>query len=220
MSVITELVVETSLLQETFDRFPELVLTLEEIHPDGADGAVQHFLWVEGVDVDRFEPAVAEDSHCETVRIVTSVGKRGLCRLTLASEGRERSLYPLITDNDITILEATVRRGGAELSLRLPSRRELTAFQEGCKAQGVPYHLERIYREGGDDASRRHGLTSSQLETLLYALESGYFEVPRRTTLEQMAAALDVSDQALSARLRRGQATFLRSTLDTGTDVL
>jgi hypothetical protein len=48
------------------------------------------------------------------------------------------------------------------------------------------------------------GLTDRQREALRVALETGYFSVPRETSLEDLAKRLDVSDTAASQRLRRG----------------
>ena len=45
------------------------------------------------------------------------------------------------------------------------------------------------------------------------ALAAGYFETPRRTDLEALAEEFDISEQALSERLRRGVAAVLESTI-------
>ncbi|WP_263654245.1 helix-turn-helix domain-containing protein [Halomicrobium urmianum] len=45
------------------------------------------------------------------------------------------------------------------------------------------------------------------------AYHAGYFEVPRATTLADVADDLDISRNAASARLRRGHRNLLASTL-------
>jgi len=52
-------------------------------------------------------------------------------------------------------------------------------------------------------------LTDDRREALEAALEEGYFEVPRRIDLVELADQLDISDSALSQRLRRGITTVL-----------
>jgi len=48
------------------------------------------------------------------------------------------------------------------------------------------------------------------------ALDIGYFTVPKRAEIADVAAELGVSPQAVSRRLRRGYASLVASTLGTG----
>lgn len=47
------------------------------------------------------------------------------------------------------------------------------------------------------------------------ALEMGYFEVPRSAELTDVADELDLSPNAVSERIRRGEANLFRSALTT-----
>lgn len=62
-----------------------------------------------------------------------------------------------------------------------------------------------------------HDLTPEQRDTLLTALERGYFEEPREITLQELAEVLDLSPTAVSGRMRRGQATLVARSLATDT---
>lgn len=55
-------------------------------------------------------------------------------------------------------------------------------------------------------------MTFEQLETLRVAQEKGYFEVPRETTLVDVAEELDRPDVDVSRQLRQGIDTVLRET--------
>jgi hypothetical protein len=57
-------------------------------------------------------------------------------------------------------------------------------------------------------------LTSDQREVLLEALDRGYFDVPRRATIGEVAAAVDTTDVEASERLRQGMGTILRENRD------
>ena len=59
----------------------------------------------------------------------------------------------------------------------------------------------------------RSPLTKTQYETVVTAYELGYFDVPRKVTLKELAAELDVSHQALSERLRRSHAALVDAEL-------
>lgn len=59
---------------------------------------------------------------------------------------------------------------------------------------------------------RAPSLTRAERDALRRALERGYFDVPRVTTLGALATEMDRSDVEVSALLRRGVATVLRTT--------
>jgi predicted DNA binding protein len=82
--------------------------------------------------------------------------------------------------------------------------------------QGLDFHLNRLYREEQDQQTGdadKFGLTPIQRETLEKALSDGYFDVPQQTNQETLATEFGVSNQALSARLRRGLNTLLMHTI-------
>jgi predicted DNA binding protein len=45
------------------------------------------------------------------------------------------------------------------------------------------------------------------------AIDAGFFAIPRETTLADLAAELDISDQAVSDHLRRAQRNLLQATV-------
>jgi hypothetical protein len=53
-------------------------------------------------------------------------------------------------------------------------------------------------------------LTRREETILTTALDRGYFDVPRRVALSDLADDLDTTDVELSERLREGTATLLR----------
>ncbi len=64
-------------------------------------------------------------------------------------------------------------------------------------------------------ATAGNGLTDPQHEALRVAYERGYFAVPRETTLEAIAAELDIAPSSCSERLRRAQKHLLETTIGT-----
>lgn len=61
---------------------------------------------------------------------------------------------------------------------------------------------------GSDDTRRRE-----QRELIRTAVESGYFEVPRRVSLEELSERLGMTDTEVSRELRRALDQYLRETL-------
>lgn len=75
----------------------------------------------------------------------------------------------------------------------------------------VHVEVEQIGRYEPEHGRLFAQLTEQQQETLQLAVERGYFEVPRKTTCEELAAELGVSTSAVSTQLRRIQAVVLTS---------
>jgi predicted DNA binding protein len=59
----------------------------------------------------------------------------------------------------------------------------------------------------------RFGLSQEQREALVLALRRGYFETPSEVGLDELAEELDITRQALSNRIRRGNRNVLRKVL-------
>ena len=57
-------------------------------------------------------------------------------------------------------------------------------------------------------------LTDDQRTLIEDAVEAGYFEVPRKTTIVDLEAEHDLSDREVSRRLRRGVDVLLRRQLE------
>jgi hypothetical protein len=76
------------------------------------------------------------------------------------------------------------------------------------------FTLRRLTRDG-KTKEPEDGLTTHQREALWTAYEMGYFEIPRTTTLDDVAAELGITASALSERLRRAQTHLIETTLST-----
>lgn len=216
MSYIAEWSHGLHVLEHTFEAVPDLELSLEDVQPSAREeeSINAFFHWASCGDFDAFEAAIAADPHCESAALLTELGDRRLYRLTPSEAGEGVVLYPAASASDIVILDSTLTRDGVESRVRLPSREALLEFRRTFDERPVPFSLDRLYEERVD--APEYDVTEPQREALLEALEGGYFAVPRRTTLRDLATELDVSAQALSARLRRGQANLLRRTLASG----
>ncbi|MEA5389123.1 helix-turn-helix domain-containing protein [Haloarculaceae archaeon H-GB11] len=56
-------------------------------------------------------------------------------------------------------------------------------------------------------------MTETQREALVLAYERGYFDSPRKVSLEEVAEELGITQQSLSSRLRRGHRRLIGATL-------
>lgn len=59
----------------------------------------------------------------------------------------------------------------------------------------------------------QYGLTPRQRETLVEALQRGFYDVPRNVNMTELADTLEITQQSLSSRLRRAHAMLVQNTL-------
>jgi len=73
----------------------------------------------------------------------------------------------------------------------------------------------RLYRLTRQNEAEPPGeeLTDRQQEALRIAYERGYFEIPRKASLEDVAEELDVAASSVSERLRRAQTQLIEETM-------
>lgn len=216
MALVGRVEMGTHLLEETFDAVPEMVLEVDNVRQI-SDREVKLVCWARGEAATAFEVALESDSTVRGYSRLTEVDDTPLYRITIAESDHRQWVYPVLVRNDVVVLNSTVTAEAQVILARFPSRDAVVALRDACEENGIRFHLQHLYREaaatndGGVDS--RYGVTDAQREALLHALRAGYFEVPRGTKLESMATELDISTQALSTRLRRGQTNLLLHTL-------
>jgi predicted DNA binding protein len=102
--------------------------------------------------------------------------------------------------------------------LRFPSHDALSEFKEHCEDARITITVDRIYNPTKPDEEPWFGLTDPQRETLVRAVEGGYYDIPRRMSTKDLAAEFGISDQAITERLRRAIAGFTERALIVGGD--
>lgn len=183
---------------------------LEEIVPTG-DAAMPYF-WAENGDLQTFEREVSEESHVTDLVQLDQLGDAALYRARWVHQ--DEGLLTAIVESEGVVLEAYSEGQTWRFRLRFSDRDELSDFYERCTDRGISVSVDRVYTpteppRGG----RAFGLTPEQREALELAVERGYFSVPGETTLVELADELDISRQALSKRIRRGNEKVLRAAL-------
>lgn len=208
MTLIAEFELSTPILRDVAKAASQL--SVEQVY-QSETGATKLVFWADGERFESVESALESDDTVDEYRLLERLSDRCLYSATLTEWGTEQLTHPAAAANDMAFLDITVT-GDTLIRARVPSRDALVSYRESCREREIPFRLRRMYYEPGPNAER-YGLSERQQEALLAALEAGYFEVPRTATLSAIAETLEISDQALSARLRRGQATLLRNTV-------
>jgi hypothetical protein len=193
---------------------PDAVVRLETLVPVG-DDTVPYFR----VRTDRLETlleAVREGSFVAGLRVVDDYGEESL--LALDWEADRDRLFGGFRELEVSLLRAQGRSGVWTFELRFDDAAALGAFREYCGGVGIDPEVIRVYNPTSPGSALSYGVTRPQREALVLAGEWGYYDIPRRCTTADLAAAFGISDQAVSERLRRGTATLVRGTLSVGAD--
>ena len=213
MSLIAELRLADAplVLRPSLQAAPEMTLKREWATAADRTADPVLFVWASGGDFAAFEAALPADP---TISEHECIDDRG-----------DRRLYRVVVNRDVTTNPAPIERetgasrlsiettvDGAVLEVRLPDRDALTECIRLLRESGFTVDLLRAH-EANDGGGREYGLSEKQAEAVREALRAGYFEVPRETDLEELADRFDISEQALSERLRRGVSSVLAATV-------
>lgn len=211
--LIAELTVRIPVLEETLLEYPEMTIEVERERSIGDGETIQLLFWAHGDDLDGFERSMTNDASIAEFERLAEDDDRRLYRAAYSEAVAAISSNPVWVGLGAVLLEATGTREGWEVRFRFPDRDALTSFVEWWQDNYETITIDALYHMEDDSGGTE--LTELQHETLRRALEAGYFEVPRRTTLEELADEFDISAQALSVRLRKGTAALVgESTTD------
>ncbi|WP_332899840.1 helix-turn-helix domain-containing protein [Haladaptatus sp. CMSO5] len=187
-------------------------VNVERIVQSGKE-SVMPLVWFHGVDKDRLETLLAEDDSVDSVTLLADLGDEFLYRMEWVD--KIQFLLSMLTDSKATVMNAYGRGDQWNLRVMYPDRELFSQNVDFSKAADLSFEVHSI-RELDEEPVGRYGLTQNQYDTLIRAVETGYFEIPRETSLEDLADEFDVSHQALSERLRRGMKSLLEDTLVIG----
>lgn len=81
-----------------------------------------------------------------------------------------------------------------------PSDGALSNLRRNMKKEGYKFKTQAIY-----DFDSKISLTTKEIGAFNLAMNLGYYDVPKRTTLDSMCAVLDCSKSTLNVRLRNAE---------------
>ena len=111
------------------------------------------------------------------------------------------------------LLSATGAGDWWKFEIRFRDHEALKEFQEYCHGGRIQLDLRRIYNPTKPDSGEWYGLSSAQRDTLLRAVQTGYYSIPRQISTQDLADEFDISDQAVTERLRRAIMELVENTL-------
>lgn len=197
------------ILGPTLQAMPSVELTIERQYALDSVRPIT-FCWARCSDRDRLEEALAADRTVAEYRLLDRTPEQTLVRIQHSETGG-LSAYQQWVSVGGQLLECRGTDGTWSFTMRFPDQEAFTRYHEFLEDNDVEFDLHRLAAgaevEPPQPASET--LTESQREALVLAFEYGFFSVPRETELSAVAAAFGISEQAVSERLRRGQARLI-----------
>ncbi|MFC6717506.1 bacterio-opsin activator domain-containing protein [Natrialbaceae archaeon GCM10025810] len=212
MSIIADFSIKSDdlALNHALTTASQMVVEIEQVVATMEDRIMPYF-WVSGDDQEAFADAFRED---ESVKNITGIDEVDGAKLYRGewTENVETIVYAYV-DLGATILQAIGKAEDWEHRMRFDDQGSLEEFRAYCDEKEISYELNRIKEQEQPMASAQYDLTPTQRETLVTALEEGYYEVPREVTMRELADRMDVSQQTLSNRFRAAYNNLVTSTL-------
>ena len=220
MALITEVrfAHERGALADTLDALPDLAVTvIRDARTDPGQSA--YLIQFEEHSFEHVKSVLADDRTVDVVRPMPGFEDRHLLGVEFAPG--TKLLNPEVTRRDGFVLEARSskaregeRRGWHERWL-LPDGEALHDIWKLARDEGFDFEVLELRQHGSSGPYFRgsSALTDEQREALEVAYERGYFTEPRETSLEELAALLDISPTAVGGRLRRGMKSLIGMTL-------
>lgn len=207
-------VVELTLAPEDFslgqilNTETETDVELLEVVP--TDDSVAPYFRATGEELDAFESAVREDDRADSLDCLDCTGDRRLYHLEW-SDGDDW-FFDALDDTGLVLVAGEGSSRQWWFQCWADDRETVSALYDAARATGASVDIERIADET-ESRSPAYDLTEKQREAILLALEQGYFDVPRETSLTNIGEELDISHQSVSRRLNRGLRALVENTL-------
>ncbi|WP_435360894.1 helix-turn-helix domain-containing protein [Haloarchaeobius sp. DFWS5] len=216
MGVIAEFTVDGDDFALKTPEYTDFEVEFESAVPVGTE--VLPSAWVWGSH-EKFEDTLDTCQYIQSYRAVETVGEKRLYRFEW--DEAVHDVLSCFVETDGTVLRI---RGGAQwrFTVRFPGDANVSHFHSMCRTRGISLELHRLSHVTEAEATNdnEYGLTGEQREALVYAVQTGYFSIPRRSTLDDIAKRFDISNQAASERIRRATESVLQQALGDELDVL
>lgn len=182
----------------------------ERAVPFGVD--IPRYLWILNPPPDGLDSLVASDPFVDRIDIHERTDDRILTRVDW--NDNRPTFFSTLVASDAICIRSIGTVDGWQFVLRFPTRDRMADCYRACLNRGIRVSVKRLHESDPSGCLAQPSvLTPPQREALTTALEAGYFDVPRKVTLQELAEHIDVSDTAISQRIRRGVKNLLVDSL-------
>ena len=197
-------------LGELFEAIPSLTCEMERVIASQGHG-----LWLAGDSQSQLEDGLESASAISDYTLISEEDDRWLYDIEFDPETLD--VFALVLEKGGTVLSASASNGTWLLSIRFTDRESVSSLYDQLVEEDVTPTIVRLF-DMTEDSHSQCGLTTRQYETLVAAIDHGYFEIPREVSMQELSEELDISHQALSERLRRAYRALVTSELNVSED--
>jgi predicted DNA binding protein len=166
---------------------------------------------VTGDGCQRFHSLVADDPFVDEFKLLEDGDLRRLYWLRAVPETVDQRAYEAAVDSGGVYLQSRWAGDCWYTTMNYPDQEAFQEYQRrideaGMEIEPTVVRVGRYLISGG-----AFDLTEKQEAVLTEAIEGGYFDIPRGSTLGDIAGRLSISEQAASERLRRAMGSLARA---------
>ncbi|WP_158237379.1 helix-turn-helix domain-containing protein [Halegenticoccus soli] len=210
--IVADFHLATPVLGSALAAAPDVALALDRVYETERIPLRMQFRAC-GEGVEEFDAALPDDPTVADYALLAETDDAPRYRIELSEEGCRSATYDAWAELDGVLLNGTGTPDGWEMRMRFPDHDALITYRERCRERDVGFSLRGLYSEGSTDEEVPYGLTEAQRDILVQAIETGYFDIPRSASLEELGDSLGITGQAASERLRRALKTFVTNAL-------
>ncbi|MFP9061626.1 helix-turn-helix domain-containing protein [Natrialbaceae archaeon A-chndr2] len=197
-------------LGSIFENLPGVTVELERLIPH--ETLTIPYFWVRGAETGEIESAFEPHAGVTDIQLVDNIEDEYLMRAKWVRE--YDGLLTALSATNLTVLSGIGTVDGWRFEVRGDTQEAIAEFRTHYLENNILIDISMVHALlpiQGDSFE----LTETQREALVLAFERGYFDTPRESSLEEIAAELDITQQSLSSRLRRGHRRLISETLIT-----
>lgn len=168
-----------------------------------------NYFRIEAPDFGSVEAALADDHTVAGFSAIVEKEDRRIYGIEYSHDAV--LITPSITDIGGLTMASRSDSGGWLLELQLADHDSLYALSEYATERGIQLEVLKLEHTEKNYDRRDYGLTERQNEALLAAYVNGYYDDPRKTSLEGLTEYLEISPTAASGRLRRASAQLIEA---------
>lgn len=211
--IIAEYTLDHVILRETLEQAPSTTITWEESHT-GPAGQRRFIAWVESDDFEAVDRGLRADPSVANPEVLTEPAGRRLYRFDLTGAAAKTDIMPILMEVGGVHRELVATSDGWRNRTQFPDRQAFERVYRFCRDHDIPFTIHRIWEQMDRYGVEPTELTDAQRDVLLAAVESGYLDIPRRCSLAELGATLDISESAASERFRRATKNLVNQMLE------
>lgn len=167
--------------------------------------AIPH-IWVRGTKPSAFEATLSNDPH---IREFDQLHRSDDGMFYQVKWDVDSPLIHCVVEHNGFVMDAQGTNESWSLMVWFIEKQDASSFQECCISRSIPLEIIRVTTISEVISPDNQLLTEEQRTAFELAYERGYFDEPRRTSQQELAAELNISASAFGSRLRRGYSKLI-----------